>query len=396
MKNRTAAGECKQREIIAALNWLGVPIGVILAVGLVCWFYVVENSSGRGEPFAWFDGISAWPSIAIILLAALLSLYFIVKTYFDLRQNAAMLAEEFGLEGEIPEKTSFFGWEIPPLKPGITSASSVFPGWEPNTEERIDMEVLWQRYLCRGGFWRRVLRVAPMTALYITALFEILPLIGSFPNPPIRGAFPFIYLMMPTISVFLFLTFFVIDAIRLHDGFLIQLEQQETYWPDTTFQRFKYPIEPDRPSNESDLADYWDILLISKRTEAVGRLIYYPFVILSLLIVARLSCFDNWSWTPALIAALSMHFSLALYAAWRLPKVARDYRDKVLERLKRRRRQALMVAQRIPEAIDTMIEEVQATHQGAFSYLWDQPSIRALLLPSGGIGIATLLQFLPH
>ena len=148
--------------------------------------------------------------------------------------------------------------------------------------------------------------------------------------------------------------------------------------------------------NESDLADYWDILLISKRTEAVGRLIYYPFVILSLLIVARLRCFDNWTWSPVVIVVLSMHFSLALYAAWLLPKVARVYRDKVLERLKRRRRQALMLAQRTPEAIDTMIEEVQSTHQGAFSYLWEQPAIRALLLPSSGIGLATLLQFLPH
>jgi ribosomal 50S subunit-associated protein YjgA (DUF615 family) len=91
-----------------------------------------------------------------------------------------------------------------------------------------------------------------------------------------------------------------------------------------------------------------------------------------------------------------MHFSLALYAAWRLPKAAREYRDKVLERLQRRRRQALMLAQRTPEAIDTLIEEVQSTHQGAFSYLWEQPAIRALLLPSGGIGLATLLQFLPH
>jgi hypothetical protein len=199
-----------------------------------------------------------------------------------------------------------------------------------------------------------------------------------------------------TICLFLFLTFFVIDAIFLHEGFLLQLEKNETCWPDATFHRFEYSITPSRPLNERDLADYWDILLISKRTEAVGRLIYYPFIILSLLIVARLNCFDNWSWSPVVILILSMHFSLALYAAWRLPKAAREYRDKVLERLQRRRRQALMLAQRTPEAIDTLIEEVQSTHQGAFSYLWEQPAIRALLLPSGGIGLATLLQFLPH
>jgi hypothetical protein len=125
-------------------------------------------------------------------------------------------------------------------------------------------------------------------------------------------------------------------------------------------------------------------------------MIYYPFIIFSLLIVARLNCFDNWAWTPALIIFLSMHFSLALYAAWQLPKVAMEYRDKVLERLKRRKRQALMFADKTPETIDTMIEEVQSTHQGAFSYVWEQPAIRALLLPSSGIGLATLLQYLPH
>jgi len=182
----------------------------------------------------------------------------------------------------------------------------------------------------------------------------------------------------------------------LHEGFLIQLEKKETCWPDATFKRFEYSVLPNRPVNEADLADYWDILLISKRTEAVGRLIYYPFIILSLLILARLSYFDNWTWSPVVVVALSMHFSLALYAAWRLPKAARAYRDKVLERLKRRRRQALMLAQRMPEVSDTMIEEVQSTHQGAFSYLWEQPAIRALLLPSSGLGLATLLQFLPR
>lgn len=385
----------KQLRRIAALSWLAVPICAILAAGAVCCFYAFENDSGTGEPYAWFDGASAWPSIAIILFAALLSVHFIVKSHFDLKQNADKLAGEFGLKNT-PEDTSFFGWEIPPSKPGITGSLPLFPELEANNEERIDIEALWQRYLSRGRFSTRVLRAAPMTILYMAALFAILPLIGRFPAPPIRGNFPFFALMTSTIFVFLFLTFVVIDAILLHEGFLMQLEKKETYWPDTTFERFRYRIKPKRPGNESDLADYWDILLISKRTEVVGGLIYYPFIILSLLIVARLKYFDNWAWSPVLIVTLCLHFSLALCAAWRLPQAARGYRDKVLERLKRRRRQALIVAQKTPEAIDTLIEEVQSTHQGAFSYLWEQPAIRAFLLPSGGIGLATLLQFLPH
>jgi hypothetical protein len=64
--------------------------------------------------------------------------------------------------------------------------------------------------------------------------------------------------------------------------------------------------------------------------------------------------------------------------------------------MKRRIRLALMLAEKTLDSIYTIIEDVQSSHQGAFSYLWDQPAIRALLLPSGGIGLATLLQFLPH
>jgi hypothetical protein len=109
-----------------------------------------------------------------------------------------------------------------------------------------------------------------------------------------------------------------------------------------------------------------------------------------------MNCFDNWSWSAPLVIALCLHFCLAFYAAWRLPKMAKDYRDTVLEHMKRRRRLAFMRARRTPEAIDTMIEEVQTTHQGAFSYVWEQPAIRALLFPSGGLGLATLLQYLPH
>ena len=377
-----------QRHAIAASSWLAVPICAILAVGLICLFYAFQNSSGSGEPFACFDGISAWPSITIIFFAALLSVHFIMKAHFDLRKNADRLTDEFGLQGTKAEKTFFFGWEKPPL---ITQADH---------ESKIDILALWQRYHCRASLWIRTLRVALMTVFYMATLFAGLPLVGQFSNLPIRGPlacnFVFAFLMMLTLGLSLFLTFFVIDAILLHDGFLKQLSERVTRWPDSTFKKYNYTVDPSQPTSERDLADYWDILLIAKRTEAVGALIHYPFIIFSLLIVARLWYFDDWTWPPVLKVALSLHFALAFYAAWRLPTAARKYRDTVLEHLRRRKRQSFMREQKTPEALDTIIDEVQSTHQGAFSSLWDQPAIRALLFPSSGIGLATLLQYLPH
>src|SRR5215469_15946825 len=259
MKNRKAESKWKQRDVVAASSWLALPVWAALAVGVVCCFYVSNNSLGRGDSFSGFDGTSGWPSITIVLFAAFLSIHFIAKSHFDLRQNAVELAEEFGL----PEKIFCSGRESSPTKLMITPSCSL-SGRKANTEERVVMEDLWQLYLCRGKFWMRVLRAGPMTVLYCLALGAILPLIGDLPCPPMRGGFPFRFLMGFTIIVFLFLTFFVIDAILLHEGFLARLEKKETLWPDATFQKFEYSTSPNRPRNESDLADYWDILFISK------------------------------------------------------------------------------------------------------------------------------------
>jgi hypothetical protein len=75
-------------------------------------------------------------------------------------------------------------------------------------------------------------------------------------------------------------------VILLQEVFLKQLASKRSDRPDGTFEKYRYPFKPKRPSNKDELADFWDILLIAKRTVAVGNQIYYPFIILSLLIVA--------------------------------------------------------------------------------------------------------------
>lgn len=359
-----------------------VPSSAILTAVVVHFFYCANNAvEGGGEPFAWFDGTSAWPSIAIFIFAGLLSFHFILKSQSDLTENAKRLTDSFGLGEQTSEHESWFGWDTPP---------------KVKNTGKIDIAILWERYLFRGRLSRRMFRVVPMVILYMSVIVLMMPFIGGYPSIPIRGNFDFGLFLFLTIILYLLLTFFVIDSTMLHCGFLKQLESVETHWPDTTFCKFGYPINRHPKKYASELACFWDILLISRRTEAVGNLIYYPFIVLFCLISARFPCFDNWTWTPALVLTLSMHFSLALYAAWKLPRTAVAYRDKVLGELNLRRRKAFMVEGKTPEAIDTMIEEVQANHKGAFSYLWEQPAIRALLLPSGGFGLATLFQYLPH
>ena len=269
-----------------------------------------------------------------------------------------------------------------------------------------------------------------MTILYLAAnlaIFAPMLMIGDIPRPPVTGQFEYRICLIFGISSWIllfFLTFFVIDAILLHNGFLQQLTvPQTTFWPDATFKSTQfYPLQSNK--NKKNLADYFDILLIAQRTEAVGNIIYYPLIILSLIIVTRLKYFANWTWSPIIGVTSFLVFCIAFFAAWLLTREARRYRDTVLARLKQRRVDALMFRQGRADEImnqittvepqeravvlpllpallaeastDALLEEVQSTHQGAFSYLWEQPAIRALFLSSGGVGLATLLQYLPQ
>ena len=364
-------------------SWFAVPLfAIVTAVCVDFLFHANDDVLGGGEPFALLDGFSIWPGIALFIFAGFLSWHFILKSQSELRENAKRLTKRFALEDGSPERKSWFGWDAIALKEATGC---------------VDMTDLWKRYLFRGRFSRRLFRVLPMAILYMLAISLMSLLLGGYSNLPIRGdctLWP--YVLFLTISSYVVLTFFVVDSTLLHCGFLKQLQFAETYWPDETFEKFGYESDRDPKKYAPELSRFWDVLLISERTEAVGNLIYYPFVILLFIILAHFPCFDNWPWTPALIVTLVMHFSLALFAAWSLPKVAVAYRDSVLAELNLRKRKAFMIEGKAPEAIGTMIEEVESNHKGAFAYLWEQPAIRALLLPSGGIGLATLWQYLPH
>ena len=382
-----ATNATKVAETVFTSSMFWIPLCAIISAITTYNLYLQSNRDGQGEPFAWFSGASAWPSIGIDILAGLLSIHFLVKAYFSLQSNAAELTEEFSLTGLAPKASSWFGWDPvsgPPV--GDTSSND-----KPKPVSKIDVAALWQGYLQRCRPLRRLLRIVPMVVFYFLALCLLFDILGPPSHVPIRNFQLFVPIIFVTVVLFLLLSFFVLDAIHLHEGFLRQLSDRESSWPQKTFENYEYSA--DLPvTTQRDLADYWDLLLVASRTEAIGKIVYYPFVVLSLLIVARFGVFTNWTWSPSLLTAFALHAGLVFYTGWRLPLVANRYKNTVLERLKRRKRQTLTEARRLPEAADTLIEEIESMHQGAFAYLWEQPALRALVFPSGGLGLLSLLQ----
>ena len=173
---------------------------------------------------------------------------------------------------------------------------------------------------------------------------------------------------------------------------------------------------------EQDASDLLDAQLIADRTEVVGKLIIYPFIVLAILIVARVGFFDHWPWPLSLVIIFSIMSSYALACAVIMRRAGENARQKILERLQERLSQAHAgrgarrcldeadeaEAARHEQAragtldeerrsirvdqIRLLIEEVQRLQRGAFAPWSRHPIVKAVLLPFGGLGAVLLLD----
>jgi hypothetical protein len=246
--------------------------------------------------------------------------------------------------------------------------------------------------------------------------------------------------LFASVSLQILLTFYVVDATRLCCR-LVELQMpHSTRWSDFTCARFR-----DRSGiNEEYLSDWIDINFIAQRTRDVDRLIYYPFAVLFLMILARLPFFDRWTWPVSLIAILGLNSVIALLAVCRLRLTAEKARSFALERLNkhlvtalgrhedrtspdlhskdspdqpaRREMQpggsnggvAVLIAPARVEVqvagrtesqlaqLRWMIDEIKAMRTGAFAPIMEQPVLRAILMPLSGGGLVALLDLIGH
>ncbi len=139
------------------------------------------------------------------------------------------------------------------------------------------------------------------------------------------------------------------------------------------------------------------IRLVARRTEAVGKLIFYPFIILFLLLISRLFYFDKWHTPLGLAIVISMSAFLAWICAVILRRSAETLRADVLSRLENRLTR--VYAGESPdktevERIQYVLREVKEINRGAFAPYLQQPVLQSLLVPVGGLGGIKILEFL--
>jgi hypothetical protein len=364
-----------KRALVSTVFWLvcGGPV-IIFVVALIA------ERSALEEPLAFFSGISIWPTEMMRLIAFMLAIFFMFKASFDLRANAERIERDFAFDS-LP--LTPFRWR---------DLGIGFEHWqinEPPRTSRFSAEGTWHAYLCRNKFWPRLIRIGILFVLYSIFAFTILHLFPQ-PPPPARGHVAFqidkIVFYLAGIGLLL-LAFYVVDAIQLNSNFIRMFGREVTKWSrEVVAQSHRKP-----PLREKELSAYNEIFFVAQRTQVVAPLIWYPLLVLTLIVVARASLFDNWTWPPSLVLIYAITGTWALGSAILLRRAAEQLRETALNDL-RRFRLLGQESEAKRQTFDELMAEIRQLKTGAFAPLTEQPFIRAVLFPGAALGLLAVGQ----
>ncbi|SFA94321.1 hypothetical protein [Azotobacter beijerinckii] len=406
--------------------YIVVPLMLFLLALL--WAYQQRRSlteDGLGEPMFLFEGISAWPTLGLRLLAVLISISALAWGWRNLRINKAEIETSYYLWSAAPptlwkhlprfvqHDKSFRNWLIT-LGDGLfqilfpLSSTSIaktkateFPNRFGNHNKHlvIYFEKLWEEHCVCGTFGARMLRailatwvfVVATSALYVLWPIEGIPMPGEWESQIWKQQVLKTSWMVPTFT-FQLLVFWVADANLLLVRFIYQLSNHHALWPPKLQKEHKEIFGIDK---HPCIDDWVDMMLIAKRTAAVNRLIYAPTIVLLILIVSRSSIFDNWPTPPSMIISYLLTALVLFSSALSLRRAAEKARGTALQRID----QYLLETSATKEGYDKfrlIRERIAALNTGAFSRYTEEPLVRALLLSLAGIGGSAIVEVLNY
>jgi hypothetical protein len=212
-----------------------------------------------------------------------------------------------------------------------------------------------------------------------------------------------------------FLVFFVVDATAFCVSFVRGLRAHGANWPASTLAKFERELQIPR----AYLDNWIDLEFIAWRTQCVTRLIYFPFIVLSLFLVSRSAAFDDWYMPTTGIVLAVLGAGVALACAVALRYAAEASRRFAMERLRdeitRVSGETVSAAQKKPVAasvagdppghvpppdppkpaqLSLLLSRMDHLHEGAFAPFWQQPLLKAVLLPFATLGGTSLLDYL--
>ncbi|AZD48064.1 hypothetical protein [Pseudomonas chlororaphis] len=410
----------------ASAWYIVVPIVVFILALL--WMYQIRRvltEDGLGEPMLLFEGISAWPTVALRLLAMVISISALAWGWRNLRINSLEIEKAYHLDlymsrlrmslwGQLlrlvhrEKGTTLQKWRTAlgrclflilfPLSANSRDwnmpqrlAAAIQP-YGADKRRIIFVTSFWKEHCVGGTFGARMLRTVLATWIFVvvtSVLFVLWPMEGI----PIRGESPIWMLswLLPTLA-FQLLVFWVVDANRLLTRFIRHLSKHYAIWPRALrkeHQRiFGVSLHP-------CIDDWVDMQLIAKRTATVNRLIYAPTLVMLIMIASRNSVFDNWPTPPSIVVSFLLTTLILLASALSLRRAAEKARGAALQRLDNYRLETPEDAP-IYKKLELIRARIVALNTGAFSSYAQEPLVRALLLSLTGVGGSLIVDALNY
>ena len=381
----------------------------ITILGTLYWLAIKSSiDAGVGEPLLFTEGVSMWPAQFIRLASIGLAIVFLVMTWravYGMLQKIEQ-GEDFGFKTkpDCAESTARFDrWLRGPLRP-FDDPSFVD---DSPPRRRVRIERLWFAFRQRLAFWEAMRWIA-LTTLVLFTLGYFLEVLMGRPFTPHRGMlvqWTDRLLEISHVLVASVLLVSVVYVIRTTRAFLTRLADCASDWPEAVAGRFEERLAiPKRFLNE-----WIDFQLIVRLTSGVNRLIYYPFVILLLGIVAHSSFFDASDLPLSLLIMTGLSFAYAIHSAVVLRTVAERARAIALgcyeARIVKLAGQSAAAGATPPGAISEqperlakqyamLVDKIRSMREGAFKPMSEQPVVHAILLTLGGFGGVSIVEYL--
>jgi hypothetical protein len=386
----------KGRCVEFVLFGLGLVVG---AVACFFWDPLAQflTERGDGEPFAMLDGISVWPTVLLRGGSIVLAGYFIWRALRNLNEDLVEITQNMKLE-PVPEplESQFKSGlkDRRSLREKLVGLFDFSLGSDPPTElAALQVNAAWKAYVCQERLWSRCIRAAIYTlGLFLFGMFVLVPMFGR-PMIPARGDLAFKWYMRTMygdVILMQFLCFFIFDATLFCLLFVNKLRRAQTQWPPTTAAVYKGDLRL-----QTKLVHDWiDLDFVAKRTHCIGSLIYYPFVLIALLIVSRSRVFADYP--PSLTILIAQGISLSVvfgcaFMLWWSAKAARDTAKQHLTdgiiRAKDKEGNVYLAGQ-----LEALLNRVDQLNDGAFRPFSQQPLVRALLFPLSSAGGIALIE----
>lgn len=399
----------------------------LLCVGAVWRFY------DGIEPATWIQGVSVWPSEFIRILAFATGLVCLFVCHSKVRKSRAILSEEF--RGKPPDRMESprggiwarlrntitkphqplneylftFGraaGKFGMLEGASTTGEPPADGPQAGDGERtgqkyVIFEALWTDACERSTVFGRNVRTSAMTLLFSLALVCLLVTTGKPPEVPHRGDFGMMcdHIIVSGASLMLiYLMFWVVDETHTCLRFIQKLGRDEpTIWPQQaydTIPSFRPKMSPGGIKGNA-ASPYIDVCFIGELTAEAVPLIVFPFVVLTLLIVARWNFFADWRWEPFVLAVFVIDSVVCVACAVKLRKAAVAAKEGAIMQIAMSASCAR--ADGTPDkakALDALRKLMEENMDGAFMPWHQQPFVSAVLLPFGGTGGLGIIEYL--